>query len=79
MTTEKIAELLKSLTYDYWYDVQMTSGIKDSNNVLCTALVKFFSEYEAELRINIAHEQGNRTLRRSLQELDSFVASYYPF
>lgn len=76
--TASLLQSFQSLIWEYWYNIQIKTGIQDASNVLCTGLVDFFSEYEGEFGIIIAHEDGARTLRRALQELDSFVSPYYP-
>jgi hypothetical protein len=69
--------VLKSLSFEYFRDIERETGIKDSDNVLCSGFAYFFSEYEEEFQIDITHEDGKWTLRRVLQELDSFLAGYY--
>jgi hypothetical protein len=67
-------KLLKQVSTEFRDKVRRTTGIQDHTNVLCTALVEFFSEYETELQVNITkNPSSTQTLKRALNELASFL------
>lgn len=60
--------------------VRASTGIQDSNNMLCTALVNFFTRYEIEFSNNIESTGTfKRTLRSALQVLHGITSGDYIF